>query len=200
MNTYVILVCLYGIRHAVRGQIEARGYDSYLEDIARDVVTLANDAPVVVVLCGGKTDKRVPQLSESGTVKPFFMKHVEIVSRCTRPQYQLCVITEERSFNTAQNLFNGVVRGREHIIDSETWANAEFIVVCDTPRIWKLFILTWLILKRYLHLKNKWAVEAYDREDIHPNSRWWKQTLGAFLYLIWPKKLEQDLAVSQPRV
>lgn len=198
MNIQVVIVCLYGILHGTREDVELQGYHEYLKAVAHQIIELAREGRVIVVLCGGYTNTNVPTLSEAASVYDFIMEHIKLETRCDPLEIEPKFIIQDDSFNSPQNILFGAEIARDNL-GLKDWDAARITVIADTVRFWKTIILSWLILIRKMKLRNKWTVKVFDREDVHFDSKWWKQVRNAFKYLVHPNKLTRELAAASPR-
>ena len=196
-----VIVCIacygnYGYGYG-RTPEEMRGYDNYLDEIIGYIKTLIEivrvELPLTIVVCGGKTNPNF-DISEAETV------YTELISRLERTglgRDKFNFITERQSANTTQNVFLGIdVISRYGLLRLRNLSQ-HYIFIFDSLRAMKAIPIARLFCKKYgiLH----WQVVGFNRPDIHPHSKWYKQFFVACLYwlpFIGRMLIERDLKSS----
>lgn len=172
----VFIVCLYGLfDDNQRTAIEMEGYRSYLRACTKMIIGWPGD--LHVIFTGGLTSD--PSLSEAASVQPFVTKLFRDVKH---PIDQIYL--EESGINHPQN----IARSME-LVERLGLRPVNIIICCDSYRTTKVRVLArCLVPKRF-----RYEICGFFREDIHPNSCYWRQWLAAAKYFFFPSTIQADL-------
>lgn len=152
MKNYIVLLSCYGLVDESRSEAELRGIHSYLESTSNYLKSL-DTTPKAVVFCGGRTNTSVGFDSEAESMVRYS------IDKGFFGDLPLLVET------TSHTAYEGLAFGLAHIrnlLDSSTVV----LCICDSHRFEKISIEANLLFGDYFDVE----VQAFDREDIHPNS------------------------------
>lgn len=185
------VVNLYGLYDPeLRCGVEMRGYDEYLQACVNRIMELsdglgrASREVACVVLCGGVTNPR-STISEARSVEPLVK---ELLNRFLLNADHK-VILSEISFNTAQNIHDGLAI----ITDVRSPVTCDRIIVfCDEPRVAKALALVQYYRGKF-NISIPLEVQGFPRQDINPKSTFPEQLSQALHYATDSKLIEEHL-------
>lgn len=175
-----------------------QGYDEYLEEVAefisnqslpRREKSMYKEPPIVVV-CGGKTDKDYPDISEAETVLESLKAKTK--GRVSRNIDRILFYKEENSESTVENIVLAV----ESIWNSQ-W-RGDYCFICDKVRKWKVKAICRFVCKTW-GIKN-YRVYGFKRSDDHPHSNAFYQFGQTLRYYCFPRLIRREIEAMRERM
>lgn len=184
----VCLVMCYGIyQEKDKQDRQTDRYAKYLIQVAKYVAQEKFDK---VVLCGGKTNSKYPDLAESATVLKLMVEE----SGLDEDRF----ILVDDSLNMVQNIYLGWRKFKDIKRLSQ---RINCVIVADHKHITKARSIVWHLRKKLRVRKylGQVSYKSFYRSDNHPRNNWPYQLAQAAGYLLRPKYIEDHLKSKNRR-
>lgn len=194
------ILCCYGhYDKDKRTPDEIKGYEQYLEAAQNFLancneefreISYSGSGALAMIIAGGFTRTDSP-ISEAESVLKFCSeKAVHYTDRWLMQELTLHdrLFLEEESKITAENIIFSI----EHFI-VQGFLSSDVVIICDRLRHIKCLVIAWYVQRMFRIEGMKIRVVSFPRPDIHPNSRWHIQFLGAVKMWLMPQTILPSL-------
>jgi hypothetical protein len=164
------------------------GLDQILRSTAQYIATQYQDGYWVdIIMCGGRTNKDHPRLSEAGTNGA---KLQQLLWEMGITDFGLFL--EEESRNTPGNIL-----GAYRLVVKHGLNRYRMVFICDSYRRLKVAVMARYPIAKVFGppFYGTYEVVSFPRRDIHTQFAWIKQTMAAVLYWVWPKRFWDEAKI-----